>query len=298
MEQNRLDYYKESGIAPPLNITLVLICSFITILFFSYLYSLITTYLPLIYFNFLIAIGFGFTISFTSRIFNVLFKIRNRKMTIITTVVISIFAIYFQWVSYLFIISYEDIGAFNIFSRLNDFFIILFRPDLVIRNIIDINKIGLWSLGTSNINIRGLILWLVWLAEASIILFISINNFINFDIIPFSEKDNKWFKKEFIDFDFEHIAYKKLFVEEFSSHPYESINKLKKGNGLRHSKISLFKSETESKSLITVNNIIVTQRGKGKKDITNVLKLCYIDNMVLSQLKGKYTIKKASIFDY
>ena len=139
---------------------------------------------------------------------------------------------------------------------------------------------------------------MVWFAEAGTIIFISINNFINFNKIPFSEKDNKWFKKEFIDFDFEHIVFKKNFVEEFSINPFESISQLKRGDGIRHSKISIFKSETESKSLITIDNIIVTQRGKGKKDYTKVLEYCYLDNNFLAQLREKYKIKKATIFDY
>lgn len=271
MNQPKLDFYKESGIATPLNIFLVIIFSLISILFLSYFYSLIITYLPIIYFNFLVVIGYGFTISFISRIFNTLFKIRNRKKTIIITIILAVFAVYFQWVSYLFIISYDDYDFFQILNDLGYFINILFRPDLVVLDIIDINKVGLWSLGSSNLYIRGFVLWLIWLIEAGIIIFVSYNNFKIFNDIPFSEKDNKWFKKEIIDFDFEHIAFKKKFVEEFHLNPFESISQLKRGDGLRHSKISIFKSETESKSIVTIDNIVITQKGKGKKDFTKVL---------------------------
>lgn len=297
MNQIKLDYYKESGIVNPLNLSLFLLCSFASILVLGYIYALTTTYLPFIYFNFLITVGYGFAVSFISRIFTLVFKIRNRKKTIIINLILAVFAIYAQWVSYIFILSFEDFNFNLIFENIGLFFFMFFRPDIVITSIIDINGFGLWSIGTSGINVRGIILCLVWLAEASIIIFIAHNNFRQFNLIPFSEKDNNWYKKEFIDFDFEHIAFKKSFVEDFSSNPFESISKLKKGDGIRHSKISLYKSETESKSIITIDNIIITQRGKGKKDVTNVLKLCYLDNLHVSQLRTKFRTKKASILD-
>ncbi len=298
MNKTNLDFYKESGIAAPLSITLVILCSLITILFFSYFYSFLINYLPIIYFNIVLVVIYGFIISFTCRIFHVVFKIRNRKKSIIITTLLSIFGVYFQWVSYLFIISSENFSLFMVFDNLEFFFEILFRPDLVLKNIIDISKIGLWSIGTSRINLNGIFLWLIWLVEATIIVYVSIKKFTTFNQIPFSEKDNKWFKKELIDFDFEHISFKKDFVENFASNPIESIESLKRGDGIRHSKVAMYTSETESKNIVTIDNIIITQRGKGKKDITNVLKLCYVDNLFSSQIRTKHRIKKASIFDY
>ena len=206
MNKTKLDFYKESGIAAPLNTALVIFCSLITILFFSYFYSLIINYLPIIYFNIILVIVYGFIISYVSRLFNIIFKIRNRMKSIIITIILSIFAVYFQWVSYLYIISSENFSLFMVFEDLGFFFKILFRPDLVLNNILDINKVGLWSIGTSGIHLNGLFLWLIWLAEAAIIIYVSVKKYTTFNLIPFSEKNNKWFKKEVIDFDFEHIA--------------------------------------------------------------------------------------------
>ena len=297
MNKVKLEYYKESGIANPISILLVMFCSLITILFFSYFYSLIINYLSFIYLNFIIVIIFGFIISYISRFFNIVFKIRNKKKSIIITIVLSFFALYFQWVNYLYIVSIENFSLFMVFEDLEFFFEILFRPDLVLNDIIEISKVGLWSMGTSGATPNGVLLWLVWIAEAAAIVYISVKSFISFNLIPFSEKDNKWFKKELINFDFERIAFKKQFVENFASDPFESINQLKHGDGLRYSKIAMYTSETETKNIITIDNIIVRQRGKGKKDITNVLKLCYVDSLFSSQIRSKHLTKKASIFD-
>ncbi|WP_248723719.1 hypothetical protein [Seonamhaeicola sp. ML3] len=292
-------FYKESGIAPPINLSLYFICSSIVILIFSFFYSLIITFLPIIYFNFLIVIAYGFIVSFVSRGFKAIFKIRNRKLSITATIILAVLAVYFQWVCYLFIVSFEDFKPGLLISEFGFFINILGRPDLVIEYITDINKIGLWSLGLSNpIPLTGIALWLVWLAEAAITIYVSWNNFQNFNEIPFSEKDNKWFKKETLDFDFERIPFKKNFIEDFTGNPSDTLINLGKGDGLRHAKVSIFSSDTEPKSLITVDNIVVTQRGKGKRDVTKVLEYCYVDNMHLMKIKDNFRIKKSSLFDY
>lgn len=291
--------YKESGTANPINIFLSITSSLIVLLFVSFFYSFIITYLPLIYFNFIVVAAYGFIIAYISRGFNTLYKIRNKKTSIYITIVVTLFAIYFQWVNYLFIISYEDIEPLLFFKEIKVFSEFLFRPDLVVIDIINISKIGFWSLGfMSDVPVKGIFLWLIWLAEIAIISFFAISVFINFKTIPFSERDNKWYKKEIIDFDFEYVAFKKQFIESFLNNASESILSLKRGDGIRHSKISIFSSKGEPNSLISLDNIIVTQRGKGKKDITKVIEHYYIDNKDLELLKQSFRTKKSSIFDY
>lgn len=297
MDKTNINYYYESGIATPVSIFLVFVSSVLVLILISFFYSLGISHLPIIYFNFLLAIGFGFSISFISRIFNIVFKIRNRKKTIIITIILAVIAIYLQWVSYFFILQFKYIDFNVYFENIRLFFHILSRPDLVISELIDVSRIGLWGIGSSGINVKGLVLWLIWIVEAGIIFFIAWNNFRQFNILPFSEKDNKWFKKEIIDFDFEHIAFKKKFVEAFEINPMQVMSELNRGDGLRHSKITMYTSDTETKNIITIDNIIITERGKGKKDVTNVLKLCYVDNIFSSQIRTKYKTKKASIFD-
>jgi hypothetical protein len=297
MTQSKLDYYNESGNYNPLGMFFYVSTSLITLLILAYIYSLIITFLPFIYLNFLIVIGFGLTISVVSRIFSLVFKIRNQKKTIIVTIILAFFSVYFQWVCYIFIVSYENFDFTYIFKDTWFFIEILIRPDLIISDIIEISKIGLWSIGSSDLFIRGFILWIIWFIEAVAIIFLAWNNFKNFNILPFSERDNNWYKKEIIDFDFEYIAFKRNFIDEFQSKGFDSIRDLKRGDGIRHSKVTLFTSETETKNIITIDNIMFTQRGKGKKDITNVLKLCYVDSLFTSQLRTGFRTKKASILD-
>jgi hypothetical protein len=298
METDTLNYYKESGIAPLLSVVLVLICASVPLLIISYFYSLIINFIPFIYLNFLIVAVYGIVISYTSRIFTLIFKIRHRKQSILLTFLLSLLAIYFQWVSYIFIAFNEDFSLFMLFNQFNDFASILLSPVLVYDLIIEINTIGFWSLGLSKLNITGILLWGIWLAEALIIIIVACKYFTRFEIIPFSEKNKTWFKKEIIDVAFERIVFTNDFLKLFQSNPSQSILDLEKGNGLRYAQISIFSAPTESKSLITIDNIIISERGKGKKDVTPVLTHCYIDNIHLKKLRENYTIKKANIFEY
>ncbi len=298
MHTGTLNYYKESGIASIPNVILSLICASLLLLFTSYFYSLIVNFMPFIYLNFLIVAVFGLIVSLTSKAFCIVFKIRNLKKSKIITLVLAFLAIYFQWVSYVFIISSENLGLFMIFNQFSHFMNILLNPVLLVDSIIEINSIGLWSLGFSKINITGGILWGVWLFEALIIIAVAYIHFSKFEIIPFSEKSRNWFKKEFIDLEFERISFTNDFLKAFQLNPSQAILNLEKGNGTRYSKISIFSAKTEPKSIITINNIIIRERGKGQKEITPVLMHCYIDTIHLKKIKENFILKKAKTFDY
>lgn len=287
-------YYKESGNATTLNITLSILCGLFLIGFLSMLYAMFVAYIPIVYFNILLTLGFGIAISFVSRLFNRIFKIRNRKKTLIITIILALFGAYFQWIWYLMYISSEQ---FQVFENISSFFNLLVHPNWVIESIIEINQVGVWSIfGLPTFN--GVFLWVIWISEIIIIVYMAYHNYANFETIPFSEQENQWYKKEYIDAEFEYIAYKQKFIDEFQISPYETIKKLAKGNGLRHSRVSIYKTKTESKYLFAINNVIVTQQGKGKEDIKVVLNPCFINKLSINKIKNDYRIKKSSHFEF
>lgn len=281
-------FYKESGYATNLSLALVIACGIFSLIFLSMIYSMLIAFIPIVYFNILIVIGFGITISFVNRFFIRLFKIRNRKKALLLSVILGVIAVYLQWVWY--IIFASSIELFSSNSFLN-FVSLLFQPISVFDIISEIYSVGLWSIFTLP-TLNGPLLLLVWIAEASIIIFMSYFNYSRLEEIPFSEKENTWYKKEFIEGEFEYISFKKEFIEQFQNNPFEAIKGLKKGDGIRHSRISVFKTDTESNNLIKIDNVIITQRGKGKEDIVPVLKPYYIDNQNMLMLRKNYNFKK------
>ncbi|WP_272149495.1 hypothetical protein [Tenacibaculum aiptasiae] len=292
MKYTELSLYNESGEAPIINLSLVLIFGILITLFASYFYSLIVTFMPLIYFNFILGLVFGYSISQISYLLNRVFKIRNRKKSIIITLTLAILGVYFQWVSYFYIISVEEV---KLVIDTNFFIQILTRPDLLIENIIILNKTGSWEL--FGFLIKNFSLSIIWILEATIIILMAYSGYKNINIEPFSESTNKWYKKLYIDKDFEQIHLKKDFIEHFNNSVFDTINSLKYGNANRYSRIYIYYLKSETRSLISIENVLISHNDNGKKEVTEILPPCYIGMDTISQLKKEFGLKKISLID-
>ena len=293
IQETQLKFYQESGVANPINLFLTFICTSIIIIPISYFYSLIITYFPLIYFNVVLVVVYGYIIALLSNIFAKVFKIRNKKKTLIITLLSALFAFYCQWVSYLYIILNENV---TIFFEPNLYFKMFSLPFQNLQNILAINEFGSWEIFSTVF--KGNILWVIWILEFSIILATSYFGFLKMSVNPFSEIDNKWYKKEVFNFDFEAIKLRKDFIKNYQENPFEAINNLESGNGIRYSNIYIYSSKSKNKILLSIDNIMVTERGKGKKDIEEILAPNYIDSNIAIQLKNKFKIKKSTFFDF
>ena len=291
MENKSIIYYKESGIAPLVNILFCFIISCFVIIPISYFYSLLIEFMPFIYFNLIIVILYGYTISLIVNMFSRFFKIRNKKKTIALTLLVGLIAIYEQWISYLYIITSEDVTlSFDIKTH----FGMLLRPDYLFFEILELNKFGAWEL--FSILFKGSTLWLIWFLEILMTLIASYFGILNIKNPPFSENDNKWYKKHTLNSDFEPIILKKKFIEEYQKNPFIAICSLGKSNFTRYSKIYIYSSESETRNLISIENVLVTENGSGKKEYNEILAPHYIDNNYMIQLRQKFKLKKLSIF--
>jgi hypothetical protein len=293
MEGKSIIYYTESGIAPLINIFFCFVISCVVIVPISYFYSLLITYMPFIYLNLVIVILYGYTISLIVNTFSRFFKIRNKKKTIALTLLVGLVAIYEQWISYLYIITSEDV---TLFFDIKTYFGMLLRPDYLFFEIIELNKFGAWEL--FSILFKGSTLWIIWVLEILMTLFASYFGIINTKNPPFSENDNNWYKKHTLDSDFEPIKLKNNFIEEYEKNPFIAICSLGKSDFTRYSKIYIYSSASETRNLISIENVLVTEKGSGKKEFNEILAPHYIDNNYMIQLKQNFRLKKSSFFDF
>jgi hypothetical protein len=252
--------YEDSGITPVRNVGAVLLFGIFTMFLLGFLYSCLTTVITLVYFNVFVLIGFSYAIAQISHFLNVTFKIRNKTVSTIITGVLALFATYFQWVFYLYIISCENIAPISDFS-----FIIM---DLVLDTkylidyIIELNKVGAWEI--NSVTYTGTSLWIIWLGEIILTLVISLKISNNFKLKPFSEKDNQWFNKTKILTDFEFIRLKNTFLENFYKNPTKALLSLEKGNGIRQSNVYVFSCKNQEIFLISIENSIINTKGRKK----------------------------------
>lgn len=276
--------YEASGIVPAINVSIILLLGLCIMFFLGFLYSALTTIITIVYFNVFVLIGFSFVIAHISHFMNVTFKMRNKIASMIVTAILALLATYFQWVFYLYLISYENITPLNDISFIiND---LILDPKYLIDYIIELNKVGVWEIGS--VTYTGTTLWLIWLAEFILTLVISLRIYDKFKLKPFSEKDNNWFNKTRIITDFEYIDLKRTFLDRFYKNPANALSSLEKGNGIKQSNIYIFSNKSQNSFLISIENSIVNN--KGRKEYSTVLEPCYLNRNHLIEIKEKFTI--------
>jgi hypothetical protein len=236
---------------------------------------------------------YGYVVALLSVLFGKIFKLRNKKKTLIITLLTALFAFYCQWISYLYIISSEDV---SLFFDPHLYFKLFVIPFDFFEDIVFLNAVGTWEVFSTVF--KGNVLWLIWLLELFIIMASAYFGFSNIKTAPFSEIDNKWYKKEIFDSNFETIKLRKNFIEAYKKDPFTAISSLEPGNGIRYANIYIHSSKNKNKVLLSIENVIITERGKGKKDIEEILAPNFIDSTNYMQLKNNYKIKKSSFLDF
>ena len=292
METNSLKFYEESGIAPVPNLVLSFLIGIVIVTFFSFYYSLLVTYMPFIYLNLIITIIYGYLIALIADQLFSIFKIRNRKKAIFVAILIALVGNYSQWVSYMYIISTENI---RLFPDLIYYFELYIRPDYLIENMGYLAENGAWEM--FGVTIKGFILWGIWIAETLLIMFTVYYAASNKGTIPFSESSNQWYSKYTIDVDFEPIKLRAQFIEAYSKNPLEAIKSLEKGNATRYAHVHIYKTKRDGRSLVSIDNLLVTERGKGKKEKEEIVAPHYIENNYIHQLMQEYKVVKNTPLD-
>jgi len=282
--ENVFKKYQISGKAPVTDLSIIFLSGICIMFLLGFLYSCLTTIITIIYFNVFVLFGFSFAIAHISHFLNVTFKIRNKIAAMIITAILSLFATYFQWTFFIYVITFESITPINDLSYIID---LLLDPIYFIDFIIELNSIGAWEI--DSVTYTGSSLWLIWLGEVTLTLAISLKIYHKFELKPFSEKDNQWFDKTKILTDFEFIHLKRTFLEDFYKNPAEALMSLKKGNGTRQSNVYIFSTKSQNTFLISIENSIVNKNGR--KEPFNVLEPSILNRNHLTSIKEKFTLE-------
>lgn len=160
-------YYKPSGKFNLSGVALGLVGGFIVGLLLAYVYSYIISYIPFIYLNFLVTIGYGMALGAVIGLFMLWGNVRNRWVAASVALFVAFTSLYFSWAVWLSVLfAKADIkfGALEIAQQ----------PGFLWETIKKLNETGVWSIGSlrarQSVPISGVILWLVWAAEALIVL--------------------------------------------------------------------------------------------------------------------------------
>jgi len=148
------------------------------------LYAYLVKWIPFIYLNFFITLGYGLAFGFLTVPLLRFAKVRNGIIAVLTGLAVGLCAAYLSWNGFLHAVA-KDPPA-------------LITPAQVSRMMKYLYENGSWGIGfSSSTPVTGILLALVWLAEAGII--IGASALLAFGTVastPFSERDECWLDEE------------------------------------------------------------------------------------------------------
>lgn len=280
--KNKALYYNPSGQIDIIRLCLSYITSTLAALFLGYIYSVLTNVVPFVYINAGIAIGLGLLLGLTSRVMTRLSHNRNKRSQIIHVIILVLMTNYFQWTAYI-LFAYN--GAIPTPEVYISSILWIFDPENLISAIIEVNKYGTWSI--FGIPFKGIGLTTVWLIEFIFITVLPIVIAFKAPVLPFSERQNRWYKKYTLTTRFRSISMVGQLIEELSSDSVAAIENIGKSNNLRYTIIHLFHLENECKHYLTFEKVYVEAQRRSRKHSTTI-----INNFEINSLQADLILER------
>lgn len=285
-------YYVPSGKTSSLGFASAVGIGLALVLFLSYVYNALIYMMPFIYINFLITTFMGGAVGCTSKFMGRLGKIRNRQHQLYLTLILAISGIYLYWVANMCRLI---AGSFDIVIYLKNIFLFL-NPAIFFPALADLARVGYWSF--FDVTVKGMALWGIWAIEAGIVVGIPLIIYKNHPEIPFSEILHRWYPKYTLSEQFESIAAISGFNIELANDVEGTLEKLSYGRPGRYGEVSVFFLKDESTQYLSVDNIYLEDRGRGKRNVTPVTHLLKIPKPVAEKILARYPHKKNFVIDY
>jgi hypothetical protein len=156
-------YYKPSGEVTLAGLGAGLLGGLLVGLVLAFVYSYLIAYIPFIYLNILCTVGYTFALGFVIGWLLKSGKMRNPVVGVFAAVAVSLISYYFCWAIWLSAMlarSDVDISALALATH----------PGALLDLILRVNEKGAWTLGRGGTPVTGVFLWVIWGAEALIVL--------------------------------------------------------------------------------------------------------------------------------
>lgn len=273
MESTAL-YYQESGKTNPLGISLALIAGLAAATTLGFVYAYATFYIPIIYFNFILTYFFGFSIGYTVGKVGSLGKVRNSRVLLLTAIGLGVVGIYFAWVHWIAAASEGGFWSFNLST------VWLFIQLIAME--------GAWSI--FGYTPTGGTLYLIWIAEAAIILFGVVTAVVaGQGSRPYCESCDRWLSPQQITERVRGIANPIGFRKEMESKNYDALKQLPEAGPAARNRTSiqlLSCKGCNNQHYLTIDKIerSVDSDGKMKEGTTRILENFKLDRLTYQEI--------------
>lgn len=268
-------YYKSSGKVPVGALIGSLLVGIAGAIVLAVIYIALQWFIPIVYFNVFITIGFGAGLFFVLNFCFKQWKLRNKGVAMVITLLVALIGLYAQWALFISLM-YNAEGTMggdtwvkSSFS-LEGFKAFFMHPSFIWEAMQGLNEVGTFTLKKSTVS--GAALWAVWTIEMAIIILTPIIlTFRGITIYPFSEKDEVWMNKRVLPGRLKYVEDKDAVVNTLANHDFAYVydHLSEEEEHYSYATAEVYESDTDDYQYLTVyNHQLVDKKGKleEKKD--------------------------------
>lgn len=268
-------YYKPSGKVPVGALIGSLLVGIAGAIVLAVIYIALQWFIPIVYFNVFITIGFGAGLFFVLNFCFKQWKLRNKGVAMVITLLVALIGLYAQWALFISLM-YNAEGTMggdtwvkSSFS-LEGFKAFFMHPSFIWEAMQGLNEVGTFTLKKSTVS--GAALWAVWAIEMAIIILTPIIlTFRGITIYPFSEKDEVWMNKRVLPGRLKYVEDKDAVVNTLANHDFAYVydHLSEEEEHYSYARAEVYESDTDDYQYLTVyNHQLVDKKGKleEKKD--------------------------------
>lgn len=268
-------YYKPSGKVPVGALIGSLLVGIAGAIVLAVIYIALQWFIPIVYFNVFITIGFGAGLFFVLNFCFKQWKLRNKGVAMVITLLVALIGLYAQWALFVSLM-YNAEGTMggdtwvkSSFS-LEGFKAFFMHPSFIWEAMQGLNEVGTFTLKKSTVS--GAALWAVWTIEMAIIILTPIIlTFRGITIYPFSEKDEVWMNKRVLPGRLKYVEDKEAVVNTLANHDFAYVydHLSEEEEHYSYATAEVYESDTDDYQYLTVyNHQLVDKKGKleEKKD--------------------------------
>lgn len=268
-------YYKPSGKVPVGALIGSLLVGIAGAVVLAVIYIALQWFIPIVYFNVFITIGFGAGLFFVLNFCFKQWKLRNKGVAMVITLLVALIGLYAQWALFISLM-YNAEGTMggdtwvkSSFS-LEGFKAFFMHPSFIWEAMQGLNEVGTFTLKKSTVS--GAALWAVWAIEMAIIILTPIIlTFRGITIYPFSEKDEVWMIKRVLPGRLKYVEDKDAVVNTLANHDFAYVydHLSEEEEHYSYATAEVYESDTDDYQYLTVyNHQLVDKKGKleEKKD--------------------------------
>lgn len=289
------NYYQPSNRMPLGGTLSALLLGLPTAVVLAFVYVYAVWYIPLVYLNFFFTLGFGFGMGWVLKQAIRTGKLRSPRQAGWLAVAVGLWGWYVQWAVYAVLLmnagTTEEVGSrFSYTPTSFDaqmFLSLLGQPGTLLGLLPRLAAEGTW--GIFGVTVSGIFLWLIWLVEAGMLLFLPWSMAQDQAGAPFSEKANEWAEKARVPKRVPYALEPGVLKAAFESGDFTHL--APHTGGAPFARLHLYTAPNDADCCyLSLENVVIEtdKNGKPSEKTTDVLQYLRVSSVLCQELHERF----------